>query len=157
MDNYNHHEHRSYKTHKCIDDKRSRPMNLHTYNNYDGQYMKLHLVSHVDKHYHQSFDCSTVLAHRQAGLVANIHNHSGICFHITDTTKNQVERPLYTPNGGIVISLLFTIGDKKDQVFMAEEVKEIIPLHQAFKKYCDRGGIYHVISHMVPNALDFKV
>nr|GEX01303.1 65-kDa microtubule-associated protein 3 isoform X1 [Tanacetum cinerariifolium] len=33
----------------------------------------------------------------------------------------------------IVISLLFTIGDKEDQVFMAEEVKEIIPLHQAFK------------------------
>nr|GEZ66163.1 hypothetical protein [Tanacetum cinerariifolium] len=86
MDNYNHNEHRSHKTHKCIDDKRSRPTNLHTYNNKDGQYVELYLVSHVDKHYQQNFDCSTVQAHRQARLIANIHNHSGNYFHISDTS-----------------------------------------------------------------------
>nr|GEV00664.1 hypothetical protein [Tanacetum cinerariifolium] len=33
-------------------------------------------ITIVDKHCYQSFDCSTVLAHRQAGLIANIHNHN---------------------------------------------------------------------------------
>nr|GEU93017.1 hypothetical protein [Tanacetum cinerariifolium] len=86
MDNCKYNEHHSHKTHKCIDDKRNRPTDLHTYNNNDGQSVELHLVSHVDKHYHQSFDCSAVTAHRQAGLIVNIHNHSENCFHISKTS-----------------------------------------------------------------------
>nr|GFB68152.1 hypothetical protein [Tanacetum cinerariifolium] len=37
LGNCNQHEHRSYKTRKCIDGKRNRSTNFHTYNNNDGQ------------------------------------------------------------------------------------------------------------------------
>ncbi|GJZ79210.1 putative ribonuclease H-like domain-containing protein [Tanacetum coccineum] len=46
-------------------------------------------VNFVDNNYHQSFDCSTVLAHRQAGTVVENHNHSENRSHITRTSMSR--------------------------------------------------------------------
>nr|GEV53164.1 hypothetical protein [Tanacetum cinerariifolium] len=59
-------------------------------------------VKFIDNNYHQSFDCSSVSAHRQARTVVDNHNHSENRSHISRTSRSR--------HGAVVVG-------KKNQVY----------------------------------------
>nr|GFD36119.1 hypothetical protein [Tanacetum cinerariifolium] len=59
----------------------------HSYHNKD--IVVENSVNLVGNNHHQSFDCSLVPAHRQAGTVVDNHNHSGNRSHITRKSMSR--------------------------------------------------------------------
>nr|GEZ76694.1 transposase, mutator type [Tanacetum cinerariifolium] len=57
----------------------------HSYHN------KKNLVTHVDNNYHYSSDCNSVLAHRQARIVVDNHNHHVNYSHINCISNSRTE------------------------------------------------------------------
>ncbi|GJX74222.1 hypothetical protein Tco_0312817 [Tanacetum coccineum] len=98
-------------------------------------------VNFVDNNYHQSFDCSTVPAHRQAVPVVDNHNHNENRSHITHTSMSgaveglaSVEERLvfYKKNEGMLCDQIAIL--KSDASFNEAKIITLKKIIEKLKK-----------------------